>query len=337
MNTATVPFAGGLPDLATLRAAHARAAGHALRTPLVRVAPLAGERELWLKLETLQPIGSFKIRGAANAMALAPPGALSAGVCTASAGNMAQGVAWVARALGVPCTVIAPDSAPEAKLEAIGRLGARVIRLPFARWWQVLEERRLDGVDGWFVHPVSDEAVIAGNAGVGLEILEDLPHAAAVLVPYGGGGLACGIAAALRAASASPPVFACEVATAAPLAASFAAGSAQSVTRVPSFVDGIGGNAVLASMWPLARTLLAGTCVVALEHVGAAVRGLVSRARVVAEGAGACAFAVATSPSQVTLAGGRPGELPAGPLVCVVSGGNIDAAVLARLLSGESR
>jgi len=329
------PFASGPPDLATLRAAYARAAAHALRTPLVRLAARPGEREVWLKLETLQPIGSFKIRGAASALGLVPRERLARGVFTASAGNMAQGVAWVARTHGVPCTVLAPDTAPAAKLEAIERLGARVLPLPFARWWQVMEEHRYPGLEGVFVHPVSDEAVIAGNAGVGLEILEDLPGAGAVLVPYGGGGLSCGIAAALRASGSAVPVFACEVETAAPLAASYVAGSPQTITRLPSFVDGIGGSAMLAEMWPLARAWLAGTCVVSLDEIADAIRALATRARVVAEGAGASSLAVALGTGRGTAASGAPLELPGGPVVCVVSGGNIDAAKLSEILAGR--
>jgi threonine dehydratase len=329
------PFASGPPDLRALRAASARAAVHALRTPLVRLAPWPGEREVWLKLETLQPIGSFKIRGAASALGLVPREQLERGVFTASAGNMAQGVAWVARAHGIPCTVLAPDSAPAAKLDAIVRLGARVLPLPFARWWQVLEEHRYPGLDGVFVHPVSDEAVIAGNAGIGLEILEDLPGAAAVLVPFGGGGLSCGIAAALRASGSAMPVFACEVETAAPLAASFAAGAPQAITREPSFVDGIGASAVLADMWPLARAWLAGTCVAPLAGIADAIRALATRARVVAEGAGASSVAVAFGCRRAIAADASSVDLPEGPLVCVVSGGNIDAAKLSELLAGR--
>jgi threonine dehydratase len=329
------PFASGPPDLEVLRAARTRAAAHALRTPLVRLASRPGEREVWLKLETLQPIGSFKLRGAASALGLVPREQLAAGVFTASAGNMAQGVAWVARAHGVPCTVLAPDSAPAAKLDAIVRLGARVLPLPFARWWQVLEEHRYPGLDGVFVHPVSDEAVIAGNAGIGLEILEDLPKAAAVLVPFGGGGLSCGIAAALRASGSAMPVFACEVETAAPLAASFAAGAPRAITREPSFVDGIGASAVLAEMWPLARAWLAGTCVASLAEIADAIRALVMRARVVAEGAGASSVAVAFGRGRAIAADGTSVDLPDGPLVCVLSGGNIDAAKLSELLAGR--
>jgi threonine dehydratase len=329
------PFASGLPALATLRAAYERAAAHALRTPLVHLPGLPGERDVWLKLETLQPIGSFKMRGAANALGSVPRAELSRGVYTASAGNMAQGVAWVARALGVPCTVLAPDTAPAAKLDAIARLGARVLPLPFARWWQVLEEHDYPGLDGVFVHPVSAEAVMAGNAGVGLEILEDLPDAAAVLVPYGGGGLSCGIAAALRASGSAMPVYACEVETAAPLAASFAAGAPREVKREPSFVDGIGASGVLAEMWPLARAWLAGSYVVSLADIAAAIRVLVTRARVVAEGAGASSLAVALGTGRGIAASGTEVELPSGPIVCVISGGNIDAAKLSEILAGR--
>ena len=326
------PFAAAKPSLAELRAANARASRYAIRTPLVRLPTAESDREIWLKLECLQPIGSFKIRGAANAMALATRDELAAGVATASAGNMAQGVAWVARALGVPCTVVAPDHAPAAKLEALARLGARVEMTPFARWWQVLEERKFPGLDGLFIHPVADEAVIAGNAGIGLEILEDMPEPAAVLVPYGGGGLSSGIALALRAAGSGAPVYACEVATAAPLAASFAAGEPSAIEYTASFVDGIGGRGVLAEMWPLVRALLAGACVSELAAVADAVRTLITRAHVIAEGAGAASLAAALGGARVTEAGGKPASLPEGPLVCVISGGNIDPAKLAIIL-----
>jgi threonine dehydratase len=329
------PFADTRPTLAELRAAHARAARHAIRTPLVRLPQVDGGREIWLKLECLQPIGSFKIRGAANAMALAAPESLKAGVATASAGNMAQGVAWVARALGVPCTVVAPDHAPAAKLDALSRLGARVEKVPFARWWQVLEERSYPGLDGLFVHPVADEAVIAGNAGIGLEVLEDLPEPAAVLVPFGGGGLASGIALALRAAGSGVPVYACEVATAAPLAAAFAAGEPRAIEYTASFVDGIGGRGVLAEMWSLVRSVLAGACVSPLEAVAGAVRTLATRAHVIAEGAGGASLAAALGDAHVTDAGGKRSVLPEGPIVCVISGGNIDPAKLSTILDGR--
>jgi threonine dehydratase len=237
---------------------------------------------------------------------------------------MAQGVAWHARALGVPCAVVVPDHAPATKLAAIERLGARVVKVPFERWWRVLMEHRFDGLDGYFIHPVSDAAVIAGNATVGLEILEDLPGVDTIVVPYGGGGLSVGIASAVRALEPRVKVLAAEVETAAPLSASLAAGSPVSVEHRPSFVDGIGGKSVLEEMWPLASRLLDGARIVSLEATAAAVRLLVERARVVAEGAGATPVAVAVG-----------GEAGRGRVVCVVSGGNIDPAVLGRILAGE--
>ena len=313
---------GPIP-LAEIRAARERIAGSALRTPLVRLELPDAPAELYLKLENLQPIGSFKLRGAGNAMAQAGREALARGVYTASAGNMAQGVAWNARRLGVACSVVVPDNAPRAKLDAIERLGARIVPVPYERWWQVLVEHRYPGLDGVFIHPVSDAAVIAGNGTIGLEIHEDLPDVDAVVVPYGGGGLSCGIASALRALHPGARVFAAEVETAAPLAASLAAREPRVIEHRPSFVDGIGGRSVLAEMWPLASTLLAGSIVVALAEIAAAVRLLATRARVVAEGAGAAALAAALT--------GKAGN---GRVVCVVSGGNIDAVKLAKILEG---
>ena len=328
-------FALSIPTLADVHAARERIAGIALRTPLLRLPPRAGEPEIWLKPETLQPIGSFKIRGAASAMGLVPREVLARGVYTASAGNMAQGVAWCAREAGVPCAVVVPDSAPQAKLDAIERLGARIVRVPFERWWRVLVERGYDQLDGHFVHPVSDDAVIAGNATIGLEIFEDLPNAAAVLVPYGGGGLSSGIASALHASGAAARTFGCEVETAAPLTASLAAGAASAIEHRASFVDGIGGRAVLAEMWPLSSVLLAGAFVVMLEEVAESIRMLVSRARIVAEGAGATSLAAALAGRPATGARGANVSLPAGPVVCVISGGNLDPAKLAAVLDGR--
>jgi threonine dehydratase len=313
------------PTLDAIRAARERIAGSVLRTPLIRLDTGDTTPEIWLKLENLQAIGSFKARGAANALALAPAGELARGVWTASAGNMAQGVAWQARRLGVACTVVAPDHAPEVKLAAIRRLGARVVSVPFAEWWRVMIEHAHPGMEGWFVHPVSNSDVIAGNATIGLEIAEDLPDAAVVLVPFGGGGLSCGIAAALRAVAPAARVLACEVETAAPLAASLAAGAPSAIDYSASFVDGIGGRTVLAEMWPLASTLLQGSIVVSLAAIAAAIRTLVERQHVVAEGAGAVAVAAALS--------GRAG---AGKIVCVVSGGNIDPHKLAIVLEGNT-
>ena len=217
-----------------------------------------------------------------------------------------------------------PDHAPQTKLDAIERLGGKVVKLPFDRWWQVLVDHGYPEMEGLFIHPVSDRAVIAGNGTAGLEILEDLPDADAILVPFGGGGLSCGIASAVHALALKARVFACEVETAAPFSASLQAGGPVDVIYTPSFVDGIGAKGMLAEMWPLASTLLAGSLVVSLAAVAAAVKLLAERQRVIAEGAGGTSLAAALR--------GVPG---ARKIVCVISGGNIDSSKLARILQGE--
>jgi threonine dehydratase len=312
-----------LPTLDDIREARSRLAGIALRTPLVRLDLPEAPAEIWLKLENLQPIGSFKIRGAANAMARLPATKLARGLLTASAGNMAQGVAWCARARGVPCTVIAPDTAPAAKLSAIERLGGRVIRAPFERWWQTFQDRAYPGVEGTFIHAFDDPDVMAGNGTIGLEILEDLPDADAVVVPWGGGGLASGIGAAIRALTSTCRVFAAECEAGAPLAAALAAGSPRTVEYRPSFVDGIGSRSVFPQMLERARAVVEAALVSTVEEIAAAVRILAERNHVIAEGAGAASVAAALA--------GRAGG---GKIVCVVSGGNIDSDKLARILSG---
>ena len=297
-------------------------AGAAARTPLIRLEAPESEAEIYLKLENLQPIGSFKIRGATNAIRQAPREQVEAGVVTASAGNMAQGVAWAAREAGVTCTVIVPEHAPQTKLEAIERLGGAIVKVAYERWWQALTESRFEGVEGLFVHPVENELVMAGNGTIGLELLEDLPDPDLVLIPFGGGGLTVGIASAVKALRPETRVYPVEPETAAPLAASLAAGSPQEVEYRASFVDGAGARTVLGKMWPLVREAADGSFIASLEETSAAVRLLAERARVVAEGAGALGVAAALS--------GRAGP---GKLVCIVSGGNIDSAVLAGILT----
>ena len=303
-------------------AARARIASTIARTPLIRLA-VDAPAEIYLKLESLQPIGSFKIRGAMNAIRSLPPESLSGGVYTASAGNMAQGVAWGARELGVPCTVVMPDNAPRTKLEAVARLGASIVQVPYDEWWQTLRDHGREGIPGAFIHPVANRSVMAGNGTIGIEIAADLPDVDAVLVPFGGGGLVTGIATAVRALAPQAKVFACEVSTSTPLTAALAAGEPVIVDRIPSFVDGIGGRGVLPEMWPLVRVLLTGALVAELDEVKRAVRLLIERARIVAEGAGAVPVAAALA--------GRGGS---GRVVCVVSGGNIDLKTLIELMSG---
>jgi threonine dehydratase len=288
-----------------------------LRTPLVPYS----ERIL-LKLECLQPIGSFKLRGALSAVRAASAPELAGGVVTASAGNMAQGVAWAAREAGVRARVIAPADAPRAKLDRVEELGAEVIPVSHEEWWRALVERGREGVDGLFVHPVDDEAVMAGNGTIGLELAEDAPPFDTVVIPWGGGGLATGIASAVKALRRDVRVVTAEPETAAPLAAALAAGEPREIEYRPSFVDGAGGRAVLPAMWERARGLVDEAVAVPLEEAAEAVRLLASRAHVVAEGAGALALAVALRRED--------------RCVCLVSGGNLDAAVLARILAGET-
>ena len=299
-------------------------AGIAIRTPLVRLNVADAPAEIWLKLENLQPIGSFKIRGAANAMAQIPPDALARGVLTASAGNMAQGVAWCALERGIACTVIAPDTAPATKIQAIERLGGRVIQAPFERWWRTFQDRAYPGVDATFIHAFDDPDVMAGNGTIGLEILEDLPDVDAIVIPWGGGGLACGIASAVRALKPACRILVAEVSTAAPLAASLAAGSPQMVDYQPSFVDGIGSKSVFPQMFEWAQRLIDGALVASLKETGAALAMLAERNRIIAEGAGACPVACALS-----------GQAGGAKVACVVSGGNIDLDRLCALLRGE--
>lgn len=307
-----------------VRAARERIAGAAVRTPLIRLNVDDAPAEIFLKLENMQPIGSFKIRGACNVMQLANRDELGKGVWTASAGNMAQGVAWYARRMGLKCSAVVPEGAPAAKLSAIERLGATIVEAPFDDWVLIFETRRYEGMEGVFIHAFSDPAVMAGNGTIGLEIIEDLPDVDAVVIPYGGGGLSCGIAGALRALGTDSKVYACEVETAAPLAASLAAGEPVEVEYIPSFVDGIGAPHVFPEMFRLAGELLDGSLVASLDEIAAAVRLLAGRNRVIAEGAGAASVAAALK----GLAGG-------GKVVSVVSGGNIDGAKLVKILGGE--
>ena len=293
----------------------------ALRTPLVPCNTDA-PGGLYLKLENLQPIGSFKIRGAANVMALTPREQLDRGVLTASAGNMAQGVAFCARRLGIKATIIAPDTAPAAKTRAVERMGGHVIKVPFAEWWHTFEARSYPGVDATFIHAFDDLHVMAGNATIALELLEDLPDLDAVVIPWGGGGLSCGIAAVLRALAPQVRIYAAEIETAAPLAASLAAGEPRIVEYKPSFVDGIGSKTVFPGMFERARKILTGSLVVTLHEAAEAMKLVAERNRLIIEGAAACAVAAALS--------GRAGS---GKIVAIVSGGNIDLDKFAQLVA----
>jgi threonine dehydratase len=312
----------GCPTVAQVREARQAIAGAAIRTPLVRLNTSDAPAEIFLKLENLQPIGSFKIRGAANAIAHMTSAQLQHGVVTASAGNMAQGVAWRARELGISCTVIAPDTAPQTKISAIERLGGRILKVSYDEWWHAFEQRSYPGVEGTFIHAFDDLNVMAGNGTIGLEILEDLPDVDAVVIPWGGGGLTCGIASVLRELKPTCKIFAAEVATAAPLIVAWKTGSPQVIEPQRSFVDGVGGKSVFPQMYERARRLIDGPLLARVNEVATAVRLIAERNRVIAEGAGATPVACAVA--------GRAGT---GKVICVVSGGNIDLAKLAEILT----
>jgi threonine dehydratase len=306
-----------------IRAARERIRGLITRTPLIRLRhDVAGAPEIWLKLENLQPINAFKIRGAANAVAMLSPEARSKGVWTISAGNAGQGVAYAARELGIPCTVVAIETAPATKVERMERLGAHIIKAPFDACWKAMEERAFPGVEGTFVHPFDDHEFIAGNASLGLEIIEDLPNVKTVIAAIGGGGLVAGIGSAIRHVAPEVKILGAEPETAAPGAASFAANEPRVFEGwQASFVDGAGGKSIFPRMWERLQGVVDGSIVVTLDEVKAAMRLVAEKTRVIAEGAGALAVAAALS--------GRAGE---GPIVAVISGGNIDLKKFAELV-----
>jgi threonine dehydratase len=312
-----------LPSAAEVNGARANIAGTARRTPLWRIETETPGINLWLKLENLQPLGSFKIRAAVNAIKTTDPEKLRTGLLSPSAGNFGLGLAWAAKDLGVPVTIVTPDSAAAAKTARLEGLGARVVRVPFAEWWHVLQTRRFDGVDGAFFHPVADTAVIAGNATIGAEILEDLADFDAVIVPFGGGGLISGIGSVMRRSKSNVRMFAVESEAAQPAAAALSAGRPTHVGHAPSFIDGIGSSEVLDEMWPLMRETVDQAICASLSEIAAAVRLLAVKHKIIAEGAGAASVAAALS--------GRAGK---GNIVCIVSGGNIDAVKLATILNG---
>lgn len=305
-----------------VRAARERIAGVITRTPLVRLLHnISGAPEIWLKLENLQPINAFKLRGAANAVAMLPDSERQKGVWTISAGNAGQGVAYAARAAGVPCTVVVIETAPETKVERMRNLGAKLVKAPFDACWRAMDDRAFPGVEGTFVHPFDDHDFVAGNATVALEILEDLPQVKTVISAIGGGGLIAGIGATMRALAPNVRVLGAEPETAAPGARSFAMGGPQEFPEwTASFVDGAGGKSIFPRMWERMRETVDGSTVVTLDEVKAAMKLVAEKSRVIAEGAGALAVAAALKESE-------------GPVVAVISGGNIDLRKFCELVT----
>ena len=312
-------------ELKEIREARKRIANTILRTPLVHLELGPDFPDIHLKLENLQPINAYKLRGAANAVALLSESERRRGVWTISAGNAGQGVAYAARKAGVPCSVVVIETAPASKVERMRRLGAKLIPVPFDVAWNAMEERAFDGADGTFIHPFDDENFVTGNATLGLEILEDAPDVVAVIAAIGGGGLITGLGSAVKALKPEVKVWGAEPETAAPGALSFAKQSPQTFTEwKQSFVDGAGGKSIFPRMWQRMRPVADGSIVVSLEETRQAMRLLAEKSRVIAEGAGALSVAAALS--------GKAGK---GPIVAVVSGGNIDLDKFYELISQD--
>jgi threonine dehydratase len=300
--------------LADIQAARGRIAATIVRTPLVRLELGPGYPDIRLKLENLQPINAYKLRGAANAVALLSETERKQGVWTISAGNAGQGVAYAARRAGVPCTVVVIETAPESKIERMRALGARLVPVPYEMAWKALEDRSYPGVEGTFVHPFDDYNFIAGHATMGLEILEDAPDTVAVIAGIGGGGLITGVGSALKALNPEIKVWGAEPETAAPAALSFARGSPQVFKDwTASFVDGAGGQSLFPRMWERMQPVVDGCVVVSLDQTKKAMRLLAEKARIIAEGAGALPVAAALT-----------GKVGPGPVVAIISGGNVD-------------
>jgi threonine dehydratase len=301
-------------QLSEIQEARTRIARTIVRTPLIRLELGSEFPEIRLKLENLQPINAYKLRGAANAVALLPDLKRKRGVWTISAGNAGQGVAYAARQAAVPCTVVAVETAPKSKLERMRALGAKIIPVPYDIAWKTLEERSFPGAEGTFVHPFDDHNFIAGHATMGLEILEDAPETVAVIASIGGGGLITGVGSGIKALKPEVKVFGAEPETAAPAALSFEKGSPQVFKDwKASFVDGAGGQSMFPRMWERMKPVVDGYIVVSLEETKRAMRLIAERARVISEGAGALPVAAALT--------GKAGQ---GPIVAIVSGGNID-------------
>ena len=308
-----------------IRAAQQRIRNVATRTPLVRLRHDAAVPEIWLKLETLQPINAFKIRGAANAVAMLSPEERARGVWTISAGNAGQGVAYAARQAGVPCTVVVIETAPDTKVDRMRNLGAKLVKAPFDACWNAMEQRTFPGVEGTFVHPFDDHNFVAGNATIGVEILEDLPGVKTVIAGIGGGGLISGVGSSIRQLAPSVRILGAEPETAAPGAASFAAGSPQAFDKwQASFVDGAGGKSIFPRMWERMNGIVDGSIVVSLDEVKRAMKVVAEKMRVIIEGAGALPVAAALS-----------GKVTEGPIVAVVSGGNIDLKKFAEIVTSS--
>ena len=320
-----MPSSLRLPTSGDVAAARDNIRGFAVRTPLFKLSADVPGVNIYLKLENLQPLGSFKIRPAVNVLKSMDFERLRRGVVTASAGNFGQGLAFAARQIGIAATVVVPEGSAATKARSLAELGAKVIRLPFEEWWTVLTTRSYAGEDAVFIHPVAESAVIAGNASIGAEIIEDQPQCDAVVVPFGGGGLACGIGSVMRRLKPAVRMIVAESEAAQPAAAALANGRPVRVPHLQSFVDGMGSTTVLEEMWPLIRGMVDHAACASFTQIVQAIRLLACRHHVIAEAAGAASVAAALA-----------GQCGKGNIICIVSGGNIDASKLGAILNGQS-
>ncbi|CAG2187750.1 L-threonine ammonia-lyase-like isoform X3 [Mytilus galloprovincialis] len=316
-----MPSVVGSVQLSDIQEAKEYMKGKLQPTPLVQ---LWEHKNIFLKMENLHPIGSFKLRGALNAIRKIPIEKLELGICTASAGNFAQGLAWNAKNMDLTCNVLVPSHAPLTKVSAVEKLGGIITKVQFDKWWEAIETHSYEGMQGTFVHPVCEPDVVAGNGTIGLEIVDCIPDISNIIVPYGGGGLICGIAIAAKAHNPNIKVYACEVETACPLKASLQAGEPVEFPYQASFVDGMGGKSVLPEMWPLVKSLVTDSIVVSLQEVADAVKLLSERNHIRAEGAGAA-----------TVAAAMKGVVGEGKTACIISGGNIDTDKYIQCLQGR--
>ena len=313
------------PSLKDIEAARERLSGHMVRTPLVRLDLDLPDRQIFLKLETFSPIGAFKIRPALNALLSRDSRALENGVATISSGNMAYGMAWAANRLGIPMAAYMYEGAPQTKIDGVRRLGGEVRFVSMETWWQYMIGAARPEAAELLINPVTDQAVLCGNGSIGLEIVEDLPDVDVVLTPYGGGSMTCGVASAVKALRPQARIFAVEDENAAPVTAALAAGRIVEIETRSSFIKSIGGPSLVPQLWPVVRDLIDGAVTVSLEQVTDAMRLLFAKSKLVAEGAGAASLAAALASKHAT-----------GNVVCVISGGNIDATAYAQVLAGHT-
>ena len=311
------------PELNEINAARARLTAYMPRTPLIDLDLGLADRRIFLKLETLSPIGAFKLRPALNALLSRDIANLRNGVATASSGNMAYGMAWAANRLGVPMAAYMYSGAPQTKIDGVRKLGGEVRFISMETWWRYIVDAERPELDELLINPVTDQAVLTGNGTIGLEIVEDLPEIDVVVTPFGGGSLTTGVASGVKALRPQASVIAAEDENAAPVTAALAAGRIVEIETRPSFVKSIGGPSLVPQLWPVVSELIDGAVAVGLDQITDAMRLLFSKAKIVAEGAGAASLAVALASDQIK-----------GNVVCVISGGNIDAAAYSQVLAG---